>query len=411
MRKLIAYSLCFVLTGCASLATQMKTQLDIHPMALQTELVNGISPNQFRQAEQADELILSEYTIVTTDRLYSRVYPLVLQLIEVSHNPTMTPVVRILEDESLNAFVTGGAFIYVNTGLIQESESDDILAGVLAHELAHLNAGHNPRSQRRSLWTNLAALVAGRVAQSDSAKEVINTVRALAEPAYSREHEREADVLGVIYAHRAGFNSSALASFFIKTAQYEKEMQLKAEQALKESYYAAQDICRRSGTTSEKCKKYSQAYTEKKQRYESMELARSPLFRSHPIDSERIELIHSLHAYLNNEGPIPQNPTAQKVLSVLDFLESDKPVLKEAIKLHNEGYLDQAERLYLDVLKTDPTQSQAAFNLGDLYANKGWIQAAIENYEYGLKYEDRSDIRIKIDELYKKLRSPSHNIR
>ena len=131
----------------------------------------------------------------------------------------------VIDDPRINAFALPGGYIGVHTGLIEATRNEDELAGVLAHEVAHVTQRHIARaihaSQRQSLLTTalmLGALVAGvaggsadvaqagmAVAQGTALQSQIN---------FTRSNEYEADRIGIDALDAAGYNPHGMASFF-----------------------------------------------------------------------------------------------------------------------------------------------------------------------------------------------------
>jgi len=138
-------------------------------------------------------------------------------------------VVRVFDTDPkmVNAFVTGGKYIYVFTGFLEEAQSQDEIAFVLGHELGHSLLQHQER--RANDWTQqLAGLVmaAAAVNGSDSLQDLSTVLQS----AYSQTDEQEADAIGVAIATRAGYNALRGADFFVRQVRQqvaiEKEMQL-----------------------------------------------------------------------------------------------------------------------------------------------------------------------------------------
>jgi predicted Zn-dependent protease len=135
----------------------------------------------------------------------------------------------IVNDSAINAFATPGGYIYVNKGLINAAENEGELAGVIAHEIAHANARHIAsiieKSRKLSIAT-LAAVLAG--AFLGGGGEATSAVVALSVATsaslnlkYSREHEEEADRLGIEYLARAGYYPAAMVDFLKIIKKYE----------------------------------------------------------------------------------------------------------------------------------------------------------------------------------------------
>jgi Zn-dependent protease with chaperone function len=140
--------------------------------------------------------------------------------------------VTVLKSEEINAFALPGGFLFVNTGLILKAETESELAGVLAHEIAHVAARHGHRLMKRATIASLiyqAAQVAALVLTGGVAS--IGTAYALQYGFYglglflslellgvSRDYEIEADILGTQYLWKAGYNTRGFINFFDRMA-------------------------------------------------------------------------------------------------------------------------------------------------------------------------------------------------
>lgn len=137
--------------------------------------------------------------------------------------PTMSWEYVVFEDDSqINAFAMPGGKIGVYTGLIKLADSDDELAAVIGHEVAHVTARHS--NQQVSAKIGLAALGAlGGYLSKDMDSEVRKTIMTLygvggqlGSLRYSRSHETEADNIGLVYMAKAGYNPQAAVTFWQK---------------------------------------------------------------------------------------------------------------------------------------------------------------------------------------------------
>jgi len=124
-------------------------------------------------------------------------------------------VVRVFEtDEAVpNAFVTGGKYIYVFHGLLEQATSEDEVAFVLAHELGHSLLKQSIRQQNDDSAILIGLAQLGAMLSNNHAGEIQNVARYL-ESSYSRLDEEEADALAVAIARRAGFNPLRGVDFF-----------------------------------------------------------------------------------------------------------------------------------------------------------------------------------------------------
>lgn len=135
----------------------------------------------------------------------------------------------IIRSSAINAFATPGGYVYVNQGLINLVENEAQLAGVLAHEIAHVNGRHIAEIINKSKIINLsalAAILAGAFlgGSGDAAAAItsfsIATATALSLK-FSREHEEAADRMGISYLVEAGYNAGAVFDFLKIMRRYE----------------------------------------------------------------------------------------------------------------------------------------------------------------------------------------------
>lgn len=125
----------------------------------------------------------------------------------------------VVNTNAVNAFAVPGGFIYVNRGLIERSANLSELAGVLAHEVAHVEERHGvqqiERIQRANLGLSLAYILLGR-APGGLERAAIEVGGAAIFASYSRGAEREADAVAIPLLVRAGIDPRGLVTFFQK---------------------------------------------------------------------------------------------------------------------------------------------------------------------------------------------------
>ena len=123
----------------------------------------------------------------------------------------------VIRDPAVNAFAVPGGYIYVHSGLLVQVESDDEMAGVLGHEIAHVHAHHLLRQQEATQWLNYAQLLGllASVVQPAIGAAAMGA-SATAQLQYKREFEQEADYLGARYMHEAGFAPRGMLDFLQK---------------------------------------------------------------------------------------------------------------------------------------------------------------------------------------------------
>jgi beta-barrel assembly-enhancing protease len=124
---------------------------------------------------------------------------------------------RVIDSEMPNAFAIPGGFIFVNRGILERAESASELAGVLAHEIGHVVERHGleqmAKAQNTNVIVSLVYVLLGRA--PGGAEQVALQVAGSAWMAkHSREAEREADRVAVVYLARAGLNPHGMPQFF-----------------------------------------------------------------------------------------------------------------------------------------------------------------------------------------------------
>lgn len=132
--------------------------------------------------------------------------------------------VKIINNsKTLNAFCTPGGYIYVYTGLIKYLDSEDQLAGVMGHEIAHADKRHSMRQLVKSYGVQALLGIGAAVATSGKSEGAQKSAGTLAQVAtavvglsFSRDHETEADNLSVRYLCSTDYNAGGSAGFFEK---------------------------------------------------------------------------------------------------------------------------------------------------------------------------------------------------
>jgi beta-barrel assembly-enhancing protease len=133
--------------------------------------------------------------------------------------------IKVIDSDVVNAMALPGGFFYVNSGLILAADEEAEMAGVMAHEIAHVAACHYGREMTRMQLLQLASLPAifmgGAIGYA--AYEGMGLGIPLTFLHFSRGFEAEADYLGIEYMYRAGYDPSAFVSFFEKIQAMEKK--------------------------------------------------------------------------------------------------------------------------------------------------------------------------------------------
>jgi len=200
-----------------------------------------------------DKEVLSAFTFVLDDVVNRRINEIGNRVAKASDLPDIKYTFRIINDPTINAYATAGGFVYVNTGLLDILESEDELAVLLAHEIAHISKSHQIKFIRSAYQKvvfvralsqaaaaaaseaivggiapassmtyheqvvahHLAGGVTGRLAASVSEPILIAMING-----YSREQESEADALAIQYSSKAGYDPNIIIKFFAKLKSF-----------------------------------------------------------------------------------------------------------------------------------------------------------------------------------------------
>ena len=164
-----------------------------------------------RQAKIVDDPVIAEYVSRVGQNL-------------VRNSDAKVPfTIKVIDSEEVNAFALPGGFFFVNTGLILKAESEAELAGVMAHEIAHVAARHGTKQATRAELLNWATLplifLGGPIGfGARSAASLLVPMKFLQ---FSRGAEREADYLGLQYLFKS-YDPLAFIEFFEKIQAREK---------------------------------------------------------------------------------------------------------------------------------------------------------------------------------------------
>lgn len=246
----------------------------------------------------------------------------------------------IINSNGINAFATPGGYVYVNMGLINLVENEGELAGVLAHEIAHINGRHIAEMVDRSKKVNistLAAIIAGAFLGGGGELTAAVTGFSMAAATalslqYSREHEEAADRGGFSYLTAAGYNGRSMLDFLKIMRRYE--------------YY--------SNTV-------------------------PSYFFTHPGTDDRIGYIDSLIQTSRNKGG------AEEIIGGLKRI-------KTLLRLHGDDPSDNL-KFFREELAARPRDGDALYGLAATEGKLGMTKEALDHFQQALRWNDKdSDI-------------------
>jgi predicted Zn-dependent protease len=183
--------------------------------SLEKEIALGkqLAQDVERQSKIIDDPIVSEYV----NRVGQNI---------VRNSDAKVPfTIKVVEDESVNAFALPGGFFFVNTGLILKADNEAELAGVMAHEIAHVAARHGTRQATKAELANYMTIPL--IFMGGWAGYGIQQAAGFLVPMsllkFSRSYESEADMLGLQYMYKTGYDPASFVDFFEKIEALEKK--------------------------------------------------------------------------------------------------------------------------------------------------------------------------------------------
>jgi predicted Zn-dependent protease len=191
-------------TGCAT-----------NPVTGENELMLVSEADEEDLGRKGDAEVVAQLGLVDEPALQRYVEDLGARLVAVSHRPNMRFTFRLLDDPVVNAFALPGGYVYLTRGILPYLQSEGALALVLGHEIGHVTARHGAqrltRQQLLGLGIGISSLLGERFALVSGLASAGGQLLMLS---YSRDDERQSDLLGVTYGARAGFDTLDGAEFF-----------------------------------------------------------------------------------------------------------------------------------------------------------------------------------------------------
>jgi predicted Zn-dependent protease len=189
--------------------------LNFYSLEHEIALGKQLSAEVERQAKFINDPVVTEYVNRVGQNL-------------VRNSDAQVPfTIKVIDSDVVNAFALPGGFFYVNSGLILHADEESELAGVMAHEIAHVCARHGTKQATKGEIAQLAMIPAMIFIPYTLAGYAIYQGMQFAIPMaflqFTRTDEAEADYLGLEYMYKAGYDPNAFVAFFEKVASDEKK--------------------------------------------------------------------------------------------------------------------------------------------------------------------------------------------
>jgi len=189
--------------------------LDFYSLEREIALGKQLSQEVDKSAKFIDDPVITEYVNRVAQNL-------------VRNSDAQVPfTVKVIDSGVVNAFALPGGFFYVNSGLILHADEESELAGVMAHEIAHVCARHGTKQATKSDIMQIASIPAMIFIPYTWAGYALyqgmNFMIPVTFLKFSRDAEREADYLGLQYMYKAGYDPNSFVAFFEKVEADEKK--------------------------------------------------------------------------------------------------------------------------------------------------------------------------------------------
>ena len=152
--------------------------------------------------KRVNEYIRHQFYLRNDPVLNKTINDITQKLTAVSDRKTLPFTCDIIQSYSINAFSAPGGHVYLTDGLLKFAETEDEVAGIIGHEVAHASLRHVSKLYREFM---------GILSRRDKGTGFVETL--LLFNSHLEEFEQEADTTGVLYAHKAGFNPNGLPDF------------------------------------------------------------------------------------------------------------------------------------------------------------------------------------------------------
>ncbi len=314
----------------------------------------------------------------------------------------------VIRDPTMNAFAVPGGYIYFFAGLIAQVENVDGLAGVMAHEISHVEDNHFIRGQKKMDVANVAALAATILAAAMGGGQGAAAGVTLAQAAqktaslhYSRQFEREADRDGLKLMREAGFDPEGMVSVFKRFYAIAR-----VNAADLPPYFYTHPLPAERIYEVEGWAKAMPAVHRAKPKLETQfELARITA----RLRTERFDALA-----ISQQGRVARNPGSAKEKFLLGYLylkrgdlplarrylqeafDMDSSMVEHAIYLarayHLSGNLVRARELFDLAVEMEPRNPLTEVYYGDLTAQTGGWLEALHHYQRAAVLNPRSSI-------------------
>ena len=205
----------YLLIVCFAATMQLVSGCARNPVTGKRQVVLMSEKDEIALGQEADPQIIAQFGLYPDTEMQNFLSTKGEQIVAISHRPNLDFNFRVLNSEVNNAFAVPGGYVYLTRGILAYLNSEADFAGVLSHEIGHVTHRHSVE-QHRNMILGQVGIIAGviLVPQLGNMLGTMSTGLQLLMLKNSRDHEREADELGVEYSSKIGYDAREMAKFF-----------------------------------------------------------------------------------------------------------------------------------------------------------------------------------------------------
>jgi len=192
---IFGFSSCFI-TGCAINPISGEKQLMLFPEEQDIAIGRSYAPEVEKEMGGR----------IANESLQNYVNSIGQKIASVSHKPELEYHFVAVNEDSVNAFALPGGYLFITKGMLEKLESESQLASIWAHETVHVVARHSSAAMSNQIGIDILLSTVISEQTPRSVSTVANLTRQIVSLRYSRSDEREADLAGLDYMVRAGYN-------------------------------------------------------------------------------------------------------------------------------------------------------------------------------------------------------------
>jgi len=186
-----------------------------NPATQRREIIVISTKQEVSLGRNMDHEVRKKFKILEDQEMQKRLDAIGIKVSAASDRQDLRYTFAIINDPELNAFTTVGGYVYVNSGLMQAA-NDDELACVLAHEVGHVAARHSVKKLETSMGYQILASIAAGLTKQATIVNATDIIFNLTSLGYSRKDEFLSDKLAVKYARKAGYSPIGMITFLDK---------------------------------------------------------------------------------------------------------------------------------------------------------------------------------------------------